>query len=151
MNDDVSSPTAFAQRVQSLDERDRALLQAFVQVPGHRRTAADLQPIAGEEPELCLRLRRKGGRVRRRDRDMTWPDAAMTPLERASTASDRSLLSAPRSLTEPVSWRFSILSHTRAPEPPARAGENSTGVRRTRPRKSSAAAVTSWGKRTRRV
>lgn len=47
----MSDEDRVAQRVQSLDERDRALLQAFVQVPGHRRTAADLQPIAGEEPE----------------------------------------------------------------------------------------------------
>jgi GT2 family glycosyltransferase len=34
--------------------------------------------IAGEEPELCLRLRRQGGRIRRIDADMTLHDAAMT-------------------------------------------------------------------------
>ncbi|MCF3972239.1 glycosyltransferase family 2 protein [Paracoccus salsus] len=34
--------------------------------------------IAGEEPELCLRLRRAGGQVWRLDADMTLHDAAMT-------------------------------------------------------------------------
>ena len=34
--------------------------------------------IAGEEPELCVRLRCAGGRIWRLDRDMTWHDAAMT-------------------------------------------------------------------------
>ena len=34
--------------------------------------------IAGEEPELCVRLRARGGRVWRLDRDMTWHDAAIT-------------------------------------------------------------------------
>ena len=34
--------------------------------------------IAGEEPELCVRLREAGGRILRIDRDMTWHDAAMT-------------------------------------------------------------------------
>jgi GT2 family glycosyltransferase len=34
--------------------------------------------IAGEEPELCVRLRAAGGRIWRIDRDMTWHDAAMT-------------------------------------------------------------------------
>lgn len=33
--------------------------------------------IAGEEPELCLRLRAAGWRVWRLDRDMAWHDAAM--------------------------------------------------------------------------
>lgn len=33
--------------------------------------------IAGEEPEMCLRLRRAGWRIRRLDRDMTLHDAAM--------------------------------------------------------------------------
>ena len=36
------------------------------------------QLIAGEEPELCLRLRRLGWKLRRLDHDMTWHDAAMT-------------------------------------------------------------------------
>jgi GT2 family glycosyltransferase len=36
--------------------------------------------IAGEEPELCVRLRASGGRVWRLDRDMTWHDAAITLL-----------------------------------------------------------------------
>jgi GT2 family glycosyltransferase len=34
--------------------------------------------VAGEEPELCVRLRREGWRVRRLDADMTAHDAAMT-------------------------------------------------------------------------
>lgn len=34
--------------------------------------------IAGEEPELCLRLRRAGGQVWRLDADMTQHDAALT-------------------------------------------------------------------------
>ncbi len=34
--------------------------------------------IAGEEPELCVRLRAAGGRIWRLDRDMTLHDAAMT-------------------------------------------------------------------------
>ena len=38
----------------------------------------DPRVIAGEEPELCLRLRQAGWRIRRIDRDMTRHDAAMT-------------------------------------------------------------------------
>ncbi len=34
--------------------------------------------IAGEEPELCVRLRAAGGRIWRLERDMTWHDAAIT-------------------------------------------------------------------------
>ena len=34
--------------------------------------------IAGEEPELCVRLRRQGGQILRIDADMTWHDAQMT-------------------------------------------------------------------------
>ena len=34
--------------------------------------------IAGEEPEMCFRLRHKGWRIVRADHDMTWHDAAMT-------------------------------------------------------------------------
>lgn len=36
--------------------------------------------IAGEEPELCVRLRSQGYRVYRLDREMTWHDAAMTSM-----------------------------------------------------------------------
>lgn len=36
--------------------------------------------IAGEEPEMCLRLRRLGWRIRRLDAEMTLHDAAMTRL-----------------------------------------------------------------------
>jgi hypothetical protein len=34
--------------------------------------------IAGEEPELCVRLRRAGWTIERVNHDMTWHDAAMT-------------------------------------------------------------------------
>ncbi|MDJ0629458.1 MAG: glycosyltransferase [Rhodobacter sp.] len=36
--------------------------------------------IAGEEPELCLRLRREGWEIWRIDAEMTWHDAAITRL-----------------------------------------------------------------------
>jgi GT2 family glycosyltransferase len=34
--------------------------------------------IAGEEPELCVRLRQAGWKILRLDQEMTWHDAAMT-------------------------------------------------------------------------
>jgi hypothetical protein len=34
--------------------------------------------IAGEEPELCVRLRAAGWRIERLDAEMTWHDAGMT-------------------------------------------------------------------------
>lgn len=40
----------------------------------------DERLIAGEEPELCLRIRSRGHRVVRLDREMTLHDAAMTQL-----------------------------------------------------------------------
>lgn len=46
---------------------------ALDEVGGYR---GDL--IAGEEPEMCFRMRQKGWRVRRIDAEMTWHDAAMT-------------------------------------------------------------------------
>ena len=46
---------------------------AFRQSDGFR---TDL--IAGEEPELCMRLRANGWRIWRLDTDMAWHDAAMT-------------------------------------------------------------------------
>ena len=48
-------------------------VDAFVAVNGFR---VDL--IAGEEPELCVRLRAAGWRIWRLDREMTLHDAAMT-------------------------------------------------------------------------
>ncbi len=48
-------------------------VDALLQVDGYR----DLL-IAGEEPELCVRLRRNGWRIRRLDREMTRHDAAIT-------------------------------------------------------------------------
>lgn len=38
----------------------------------------DPSVIAGEEPELCFRLRARGWKIRRIDQEMTWHDAAMT-------------------------------------------------------------------------
>lgn len=38
----------------------------------------DASLIAGEEPDLCLRLRREGWTIRRIDAEMGWHDAAMT-------------------------------------------------------------------------
>lgn len=46
---------------------------AFAQVGGFTPTL-----IAGEEPDLCIRLRRAGWRVRRLDAEMTQHDAAIT-------------------------------------------------------------------------
>ena len=50
-------------------------LEAFRQVGGFRD-----ELVAGEEPELCVRLRARGWRVWRVDADMAWHDAAMTRL-----------------------------------------------------------------------
>lgn len=46
--------------------------EAFAGVDGF-----DAALVAGEEPDLCLRLRRKGWRVRRLEAEMTWHDADM--------------------------------------------------------------------------
>lgn len=48
---------------------------ALDEVGGYR---GDL--IAGEEPEMCFRMRRNGWRIVRIDAEMTWHDAAMTRL-----------------------------------------------------------------------
>lgn len=48
-------------------------LRAFDEVGGYDSTL-----IAGEEPELCVRLRRAGWRILRLDAEMTLHDAAMT-------------------------------------------------------------------------
>jgi GT2 family glycosyltransferase len=47
--------------------------RALVAVGGYRDDM-----IAGEEPELCVRMRAAGWRVWRLDAEMTWHDAAMT-------------------------------------------------------------------------
>lgn len=36
--------------------------------------------IAGEEPEMCFRMRAKGWKIRRIDAEMTWHDAALTRI-----------------------------------------------------------------------
>jgi GT2 family glycosyltransferase len=56
--------------------------------------------IAGEEPELCLRLRRAGWRIERIDAEMTWHDAQMTRLKQWFKRSER----AGHAFAE-VSWR----------------------------------------------
>ncbi len=48
-------------------------LAALNEVGGYRDTL-----IAGEEPELCVRLRQNGWQVWRLDAEMTWHDAAIT-------------------------------------------------------------------------
>lgn len=50
-------------------------VSAFQAVGGYRNGL-----IAGEEPELCVRLRQQGWKVHRLDHDMTLHDAAMTRL-----------------------------------------------------------------------
>jgi len=60
-------------------------VEALRQVGGYR---GDL--IAGEEPELCVRLRKCGWRVRRLDVEMTWHDAAMTKFSQWWTRNVRS-------------------------------------------------------------
>ena len=46
--------------------------------------------IAGEEPDLCLRMRQQGWRVRRIDAEMTLHDAAMTHIRQWWRRSERS-------------------------------------------------------------
>lgn len=48
---------------------------ALAEVGGYRD---DL--IAGEEPEMCFRLRQKGWKIFRLDAEMTWHDAALTKV-----------------------------------------------------------------------
>jgi GT2 family glycosyltransferase len=48
-------------------------LHAFNEVGGY-----DASLIAGEEPEMCVRLRQREWRILRLDRDITWHDASMT-------------------------------------------------------------------------
>lgn len=51
-------------------------VQAFKQVAGFRSGL-----IAGEEPELCVRLRKSGWKIERLEEEMTWHDAAMTTFK----------------------------------------------------------------------
>src|SRR3989442_6155196 len=53
---------------------------------------------------------------------------AMTPRERSASDSEASLLSAPRSLNELVTWRFSYLTKTSAPVSAESLGAASIGV-----------------------
>src|SRR5262245_8306925 len=58
---------------------------------------------------------------------------AMTPRSRAAAGSDASLLRAPRSLNELVTWRFSYLTKMSAPVSAESLGAGSMGVRSTFP------------------
>lgn len=51
-------------------------VRAFKEVGGFRQ-----QMIAGEEPELCVRLRQSGWKIWRLGEDMAWHDAAMTRFD----------------------------------------------------------------------
>jgi len=59
-------------------------VEAFEKVGGFRP-----QLIAGEEPELCVRLRQAGWKIWRLDADMTQHDAAMTRLRQFWTRAAR--------------------------------------------------------------
>ncbi|WP_417542121.1 glycosyltransferase family 2 protein [Methylophaga thalassica] len=50
-------------------------VKAFQQVRGYNTSL-----IAGEEPEMCFRMRQKGWKIRRLDAEMTLHDAAMTKV-----------------------------------------------------------------------
>ena len=50
-------------------------VEAFQQVNGYRESL-----IAGEEPEMCFRIREQGWRIMRLDAEMTLHDAAMTKI-----------------------------------------------------------------------
>jgi GT2 family glycosyltransferase len=60
-------------------------VESLLQVGGYNDTV-----IAGEEPELCVRLRQAGWRIRRLDIDMTFHDAAMTRISQWAKRSRRS-------------------------------------------------------------
>ena len=60
-------------------------------------------------------------------------DIAITPRARSGGVSEASLLSAPRSLNELVTWRFSYLTKTSAPVSADSLGAGSIGVRSTWP------------------
>src|SRR5262245_38718996 len=62
------------------------------------------------------------------------PLTATTPRDRSSSESVSILLNAPRGLNEPVFWRHSSLSETRAPSRPLSVALGTSGVRWTRPR-----------------
>ena len=59
--------------------------EAFRQVDGYQ---ADL--IAGEEPDMCWRMRQRGWRIHRLDAEMTLHDAAMTRFSQWWTRNKRS-------------------------------------------------------------
>lgn len=73
-----------------------ARTEAIASVGGYDPTL-----IAGEEPEMCLRLARAGWKIRRIDAEMTLHDAAMTKLSQWWKRSRR----AGHAFAE-VSWRY---------------------------------------------
>ena len=70
-----------------------------------------------------------------------WPPRR--PRRSASRGSPRIMCVAPRALNEPVSWRFSAFSSTRAPTRRDSSPDESSGVSRTRPARARAASSTS--------
>jgi GT2 family glycosyltransferase len=75
---------------------------ALVRVTAFRRAGGfDPATIAGEEPELCLRLRRLGDRIRRLDAEMTLHDAAMTRASQWATRAVRAGYTTAESL-----WKY---------------------------------------------
>src|SRR4051794_7905607 len=69
--------------------------------------------------------------------------AATTPATRSASLSVAILFSAPRSLKEPVRWRFSALSRISRPAIREKVSEPNTGVSRTTPTMRARAASTS--------
>lgn len=59
--------------------------QALIDVDGFAP-----QVIAGEEPEMCFRMRQKGWKIERLAGDMTWHDADMTALSQMCKRYERS-------------------------------------------------------------
>ena len=92
------------------------------------------QSKVSERVEITCRSK---GPVIRAEAATAWPwlpvEKARTPAARSASVSDSSVLSAPRILKEPVSCRASALTSTVAPQSSSSIGEESRGVRRTRP------------------
>ena len=81
---------------------------AMIRAEAWRRVGGyDASLIAGEDPDLCWRIRRSGGRIVRLDREMTLHDAALLHLSQWWRRQSRS----GHAYAETV-WR-----HRRAPDP----------------------------------
>ena len=95
----------------------------------HCRRARSQRPVAGRLPALPP-CRRCASRARTRPPPMLPALAVTTPCARVSGGAARIALPAPRSLNEPIGWRFSSLSQISAG---ASMGSRRSGVRVTRP------------------